>query len=152
MEEGLTLYRATGAEIGRPYWLCRLAEAYMRAARFNDSARVLEEALDGANKTDGRQYEAEIYRIKGELLLKRDPSNLKEALTSFQRAIGIARNQSAKSLELRATMSLARLLAKQGQRDEARTMLSEIYNWFTEGFDTADLKEAKALLDDLSGR
>jgi len=85
------------------------------------------------------------------LLLKQEDSNAAEAQNCFQRAIEIASKQSAKSLELRATMSLARLLAKQGRRDEARTMLAEIYNWFTEGFDTADLKDAKALLEALSG-
>jgi predicted ATPase len=150
MEEGLRLYRKTRAEIGRPYWLCGSVEAYMRAARFNDCARALEEALNSANETDGRQYEAEIYRLKGELLLKRDPSDSAEAFTSFQRAIATARNQSAKSLELRATTSLARLLAKENRGNEARIMLAKIYDWFTEGFDTADLKEAKALLNELA--
>jgi class 3 adenylate cyclase/predicted ATPase len=150
MQEGLSLYRATGAEIGLPYHLCGLAEAYIRAARYGEGAIVLEEALVAADKSDERQYEAEIYRMRGELLLKRNPSNPIEALTSFQRAIAISQNQTAKSLELRATMSLARLLAKQGRRDKARAILADIYNWFTEGFDTADLKEAKALLDELS--
>ena len=89
-------------------------------------------------------------RIKGELLLKQDASNSAEAQNCFERAVEIARKQSAKSLELRAAISLARLLAEHGRRDEARTKLAEIYNWFTEGFDTADLKDAKALLDDLS--
>ena len=84
------------------------------------------------------------------MLLRQDYSNLEQAQRCFQRAIEIARTQSAKSWELRATMSLARLLNKQGRCDEARTMLAEIYNWFTEGFDTADLKDAKALLDELS--
>jgi predicted ATPase len=97
-----------------------------------------------------RQYEAEAHRLKGELLLRRDHSKAAEAQSCFQRAIEIARKQSARSLELRAMTSLARLLPKQGRRDEARTMLAEIYDWFTEGFDTADLKEAKALLDELS--
>jgi len=85
------------------------------------------------------------------LLLRQDDSNTAEAQSSFERAIEIARKQSAKSPELRATTSLARLLASQGRRDEARAMLAEIYNWFTEGFDTADLKDAKALLDELAG-
>jgi len=89
-------------------------------------------------------------RLKGELLLKQDNSNTAEAQKCFERAIEIARKQSAKSLELRATMSLARLLDKRGKRDEARAMLADIYNWFTEGFDTADLKDAKALLDELT--
>ena len=101
-------------------------------------------------ETEGRQYEAEIDRLRGELLLKQDHSNAAAAQKCFELAIEIARSQSAKSLELRATMSLARLLASQGRRDEARTMLAEIYNWFTEGFETADLKDAQALLDELS--
>src|SRR6266851_1069944 len=94
---------------------------------------------------------AEMHRLKGELLLRQDSSNAAEAQNCFERAIEIARKQSAKSLELRATMSLAQLLAKQGRRDEARAMLAEIYGWFTEGFETADLEEAKALLDDVAG-
>jgi len=99
---------------------------------------------------EDRHYEAEIHRLKGELLLKeQDDSSAAEAQSCFERAIEIARKQSAKSLELRATMSLGRLLDEQGRRDEARVMLAGIYNWFTEGFDTADLKDAKALLDEL---
>jgi predicted ATPase len=90
--------------------------------------------------------------LKGELLLMRDDSSGAEAEGCFQRAIEIARNQNAKSWELRATTSLARLLAKQGKRAEARAMLAAIYGWFTEGFDTADVKDAKALLDELSTR
>jgi predicted ATPase len=107
------------------------------------------EALTWVDKNNEYFYEAELYRLKGELLRKRDDSNIAEAQSCFDRAIAIARNQSAKTFELRATMSLARLLAKQGRGVEARTMLADIYNWFTEGFDTADLKDAKALLDEL---
>jgi predicted ATPase len=92
--------------------------------------------------------ESEIHRLKGELLLNADQEEA--AAQSFRDAIELARRQSAKSWELRATTSLARLLGKQGHRDEAHTMLTEIYNWFTEGFDTADLRDAKALLDELS--
>jgi predicted ATPase len=112
---------------------------------------ALTEALAAADEHENRYYEAETHRLKGELLLKQDDSNAAEAQSSFERAIEIARGQSAKSWELRATMSLARLLAKQGRRDEARAMLGAIYNWFTEGFDTADLKDSKALLDELAG-
>jgi predicted ATPase len=112
----------------------------------------LAEALADVKETEGRQYEAEIDRLKGELLLKQDHSNAAEAQKCFEQAINIARNQSAKSWELRATMSLSRLLAKQGRRDEARSILAEIYAWFTEGFDTADLMEAKALLDQLNAQ
>ena len=120
-----------------PHWLSLLAEACMESGRLEDGLSVLAEALAFANENEGRGYDAEIYRLKGELLLKQNDSYTAEAQSCFQRAIEIAREQSAKSWELRATMSLARLLAKQGRRDEARTMLADIYNWFTEGFDTA---------------
>ena len=91
-----------------------------------------------------------IHRLRGELLLRQTDSNAAEAQKCFERAIEIARKQSAKSFELRATVSLARLFRDIGRRDEARTMLADIYGWFTEGFDTADLKDAKAMLDELS--
>src|SRR5580693_2662142 len=97
---------------------------------------------------ENRIYEAEMYRLKGELLLQQKDSSAAEAQRCFERAIAIARTQSATSFELRATTSLARLLGSQGRRDEALTMLADIYNWFTEGFDTADLKDAKTLLDE----
>ena len=122
------------------------------AGRLDDGLSALTEALAVADEHEDRYYEAETYRLKGELLLKQDDSNAAEAQRCFERAIEIARKQSAKSWELRATMSLARLLAKQGRRDEARTMLADIYDWFTEGFDTADLKDAKALLDELNDK
>jgi class 3 adenylate cyclase/predicted ATPase len=150
MREGLADYQKTGAGIGLTYHFCSLAEAYMWAGDFDEAAKILEEALNTANKTYERHYDAEIYRLKGELLMQRDPPNPAEALTNFQRAVAIARNQSAKSWELRGATSLARLLASQGRRNEAVAMLAEIYNWFTEGFDTADLKEAKGLLDELA--
>ena len=103
------------------------------------------------DKTDERFYEAEIYRLKGELLLGRStPDASPRPETCFQQALAVARRQQAKSLELRAAMSLARLWQRQGKRAEARELLAPIYNWFTEGFDTADLQEAKALLDALS--
>jgi predicted ATPase len=149
IEEGLSAYRATGAETGGPRWLSWLAEACMESGRLNDGLSVLAEALANVQETEGRQYEAEIYRLRGELLLKQDHSNATEAQKCFERAIEIAGIQSAKSLELRATISLARLLVSQGRRDEGRTMLADIYGWFTEGFDTADLKDAKSLLEDL---
>ena len=150
LQEGLAAVLATGAEVVRPYYLCLLAEAYMETGRLDDGLNVLTEALAAADEHENRHYEAEIHRLRGELLLKQDDSNAAEARSCFERAIEVARRQSAKSLELRATTSLARLLAKQGRRDEARTMLAEIYNWFTEGFDTPDLKDAKALLDGLA--
>ncbi len=95
-------------------------------------------------------YESELYRLKGELLLARDASNAAQAEGSFRTAIDASPSERAKSWELRAAMSLARLLDTQGRRGEARTMLADIYNWFTEGFDTRDLKDAKALLEELN--
>jgi predicted ATPase len=149
IEKGLSAYRLTAAEIGGPRWLSWLAEACIESGRLNDGLGVLAEALAGVKETEGHQYEPEIYRLRGELLLKQNHSNAGEAQKCFERAIEIARGQSAKSLELRAATSLARLLDKQGKRKEARSMLGDIYKWFTEGFDTADLIDAKALLDEL---
>jgi predicted ATPase len=152
-EEGIALIQQSLAMARaydglRPYFHWLLAEAFIRADRLNDAVSALKEAASALPKP--HQREAEIYRLNGELLLKQSDSNGDEAWNCFQHAIEIARIQSAKSLELRATMSLARLLAKQNRCDEARALLAEIYNWFTEGFDTADLKEAKALIDELS--
>jgi predicted ATPase len=134
----------------RPYFLCLLAEACTQTGRLDDGLGALTEALAAADEHENRCNEAEMHRLKGELLLKQNNSNVEEAQSCFERAIEIAHKQNAKSLELRATTSLARLLAKQGRCGEARAMLVEIYNWFTEGFDTADLKDAKELLDELN--
>ncbi|MGZ6253978.1 MAG: ATP-binding protein, partial [Candidatus Binataceae bacterium] len=150
IREGLAAFRAIGDGVLLPHAFCLLAEACEEAGRLDDGLGALTEALAAANEHEIRHYEAEMHRLKGELLLRQDHSKAAEAEGCFQRAVEIARNQNAKSLELRATMSLARLLAKQGRRDEARAMLAEIYGWFTEGFDTADLKEAKTLLDELN--
>jgi class 3 adenylate cyclase len=134
----------------RPSVLAMLAEAHLELRQPVAGFRALEDALSRVEPTSERMYESELYRLKGELLLAEDVSNAAQAEQSFRTAIDIARKQSAKSWELRATTSLARLLTKQVKRDEARAMLAEIYNWFTEGFDTADLKDAKALLEELS--
>jgi predicted ATPase len=150
IQEGLAAHRAAGAEVERPRNLSLLAEACMKTGRLDDGLGALTEALAAAEENENRECESEIHRLKGELLLKQDLSNAPEAQRCFERAIEIARKQSAKSWELRATTSLARLLDQQRRRDEARPMLAEIYGWFTEGFDTADLKDAKALLDELS--
>jgi predicted ATPase len=150
IREGLAAIRMTGADIGRPWFLYLLAEACMEGGRLAEALSALMEALAIVNKHEERHFEAEIHRLIGELLLKQNDSNALEAQGCFQRAIEVARKQSAKSWELRATMSLARLLAESGKRNEARTMLAEIYNWFTEGFDTADLKDAKTLLNRLT--
>jgi predicted ATPase len=126
-----------------------LAQAFISAGHFNDAANALTEA-GNLEHQQASLMEAEIYRLRGEVLLRQSYFKSDEAWDCFQRAIEIARSQSAKSWELRATMSLARLLAKQNRRDEAHSLLAEIYNWFTEGFDTADLREAKLLLDQLT--
>jgi predicted ATPase len=156
-EEGLKLiqrafaeHRAAGAEVNRSEFLYWLAEAYCATGRLDEALDTLNNALGVAEEHENLWQEAEIYRLKGEFLLRKGDSNSAEAQGCFERAIEIARKQSAKSLELSATTSLGRLLAKQGRRDKARAMLAEIYGWFTEGFDTPDLKDAKALLDELN--
>jgi class 3 adenylate cyclase/predicted ATPase len=150
LEDCLASNRTTGLRMVQPHYFCRLAEACGSVGRFDRALDVLNEGLTLADETEDRYYEAETYRLKGEILLKQSSSNGTEAQRCFERAIDVALRQKAKSFELRATMSLTRLLASQGHRNEARTMLAEIYNWFTEGFDTADLKDAKALLDELA--
>jgi predicted ATPase len=191
MRRGLAAFRATGAEVVRPYYLAVLAEAYGKVGQVEEGLNTLTEALSLVNKNGERFYEAELYRLKGELSLqsavhsrqsqeenqkakgksKKEaggwrletgsspqapslkplaPSGAEqEAEEYFLKAIEIARKQQAKSLELRATVSLARLWQRQGKHHAARDMLSEIYDWFTEGFDTKDLQEAKALLEEL---
>ena len=150
IRNGLAAFRAIGVEVFRPHALCLLAEACLEAGRLEDSLDAISEALDATDKHEIRHYETEIHRLKGELLLRQGESNFAEAERCFKRAVGIARRQRAKSFELRATTSLVRLLRDTDRRDEARAMLAEIYDWFTEGFETADLKDAKALLDELS--
>ena len=149
----------------RSQFLALLAEVHGKMGQPEEGLIALAEALAAVDKTWERRWEAELHRLKGELTLQKlisssrfsvtEPRPLMldtqgEAEACFLKAIEIACKQQAKSLELRATTSLARLLAKQGRRDEAHAMLAEIYGWFTEGFDTADLKDAKALLDELS--
>jgi len=149
LNQGLRAYRATGAELARPYLLALLAEAHGTLGEPEAGLAGLAEALTVVNKTGARFYEPELYRLQGELLLQQNSANQAEAETCFHQAIAIAQNQQAKSLELRATTSLARLWQQQGKRQEAYDLLAPVYHWFTEGFDTADLKDAKALLDEL---
>jgi len=124
-------------------------EGLLVAKRADDGLRAVGEGLRDLEANRRQWDHAELYRLKGELLLLQN-AGATETESCFREAIEIAQRQWAKSWELRATMSLARLLGKQNRREEARTMLAEIYGWFTEGFDTADLKEAKELLDELS--
>jgi predicted ATPase len=145
--QGLRAYRATGAELGRPHFLALLAEAYGTMGEPKAGLTVLTEALTLAETTGERWYEAELHRLKGELLLQQSSDNHLEAEACFHHAIDIARNQQAKSFELRTVTSLARLWQQQGKRQEAHDLLAPVYGGFTEGFDTADLQDAKALLD-----
>jgi TOMM system kinase/cyclase fusion protein len=150
MHHGLTAWRAMGIEAGLPYWLAMLAEAYGSTGQVEAGRRVLAEALTLVDTTEERWWEAELHRLEGELLLALSMDNAAQAETCFHQALDIARRQQAKSLELRAAMRLSRLWQQQGKRTEAYQLLAEIYGWFTEGFDTADLQEAKVLLAELS--
>jgi class 3 adenylate cyclase/predicted ATPase len=150
MREALADWRAPGTRFFLPYFLAIATEVCCELKSVDEAIAFVAEALDLVDRTGERWYEAELHRLSGELLWLRDPSSVSAAERSFRTAIEIARKQEAKSLELRATTSLARLLAKQGNRREARAMLAPLYGWFTEGFDTLDLKDAKALLDELN--
>jgi TOMM system kinase/cyclase fusion protein len=148
--EGLSALRAIGADSNQTCYLALLAEAYGTTGEPEAGLTALAEALRQADKTDERWYESELYRLKGALLLQQSWNNQVEAEMCFHHAMAIAQNQSAKSWGLRAATSLARLWQSQGKREEARQVLGDIYGWFTEGFDTADLQEAKALLEELT--
>jgi predicted ATPase len=127
-----------------------LAEAYGNTGQTSEGLNVVNEELANARVTECCCYEAELHRIKGELLLGQVTADEQQAEACFQNALKITRGQNAKSLELRAAMSLSRLWQRQGKMPEARQLLTDIYGWFTEGFDTADLKAAKALLEELT--
>jgi len=149
MRGGIKAAESTGVVV--PTWcLFPLAEEYLRAGRSSEAGALVDQMLERVQSTGNREEEADVYRLKGELSMMRDAPDKIAAEKWFRAAIEVARLQSAKLYELRSTTSLARLLDKKGKRDEARTMLAEIYGWFTEGFSTADLKDAKALLDELS--
>jgi class 3 adenylate cyclase/predicted ATPase len=150
ISRGMDIMPST-AVVARYLFRHLLAEVYLVAKRADDGLRVVSECLRDLEGGKRDIDHAELHRLKGELLLLQNASAQAQAESSFREAIEIAQRQQAKSWELRATMSLARLLATQGRRDEARAILAEIYNWFTEGFDTADLKDAKALLNQLAG-
>jgi predicted ATPase len=148
MRAGLAAKRATGAEIKVPYYLGLLAEAHRRINRTMDGLILLRDAFEVLERTDERWYEAELYRLRGEMLIANADRHGAESWIS--RGLATAQKQSAKFWELRASTSLARLWRDQGKRAEARGLLAPIYGWFTEGFDTPDLKEAKALLEELA--
>jgi predicted ATPase len=150
IRQGLTAWRATGAEQARPYILALLAEAYGTIAQPESGLTVLAEALTLAETTGDRSYNPELYRLKGVLLLQQSADNHAEAQACFQQALDVAHSQQAKSLELRAATNLSRLWQQQGKRADARHLLAEVYSWFTEGFDTPDPREAQALFDELA--
>jgi predicted ATPase len=167
MRQGLVAWQATGAEVFRSYYFALLAEVYGKKGQSAEGLALLPEAFAAMHQTGELLFEAELYRLKGDLTLQKEfqvssskfqvppspqpltPSTQTEAEACLLKAIDIARQQQAKSLELRATVSLARLWQQQGKKSEAHQMLSDIYHWFTEGFDTKDLQEAKALLESL---
>ena len=148
MRQALAEWRAMGSGMAVSYWLTLLAEAYGQAGQAEEGLRLLAEALTHVDNTGERLCAAEVYRLKGELLLRQAIPDEAQAETCLHQALDIARHQQAKSWELRAAVSLSRLWQRQGKRAEARLLLAEVYGWFTEGFDTADLQEAKALLDE----
>ena len=153
IRQGLDAWRAMGTEVWRPSLVSLLVEAYGKGGQVEEGLTVLAEALAAVNRSEERMYEAELWRLRGELTLQASAqsteSRAQEAEGYFLKAIDIARQQQAKSWELRASTSLARLWQQQSKQKEARQMLAEIYGWFTEGFDTKDLQEAKALLESL---
>jgi predicted ATPase len=150
MHQGLAAIQAMGQRQSLSAWSALLAEAYGRIGQAEEGLRLLAEALAHVDHTGVRVYEAEVYRLKGELLQQQAVPNVRQAEACFQQALVIARCQQAKSWELRAALSLSHLWHQQGKKDQARELLAPIYGWFTEGFDTTDLQEAKTLLEALA--
>jgi predicted ATPase len=147
---GIAGFRSTGSTAYVPEWLAFLAEAYAELGQFDDAWHSISEANAVVRTTKETWCEAEINRIAGRMALRSPQPDTAKAEAYFERALAVARQQQAKSWELRAAMSMARLWRDQGKREEARDLLAPVYGWFTEGFDTLDLKEAKALLEELS--
>jgi predicted ATPase len=153
MQEGLAQFDALGASWAQPYFLALLAEAYQEGGRIGDALNSAGQALIRVEKTAERWYEPELLRLQGDLLLARGTAGVQaevEAESRFRQALAIARQQDAKSLELRAAVSLGCLWRRQGRRQEARELLAAIHGWFSEGFATPDLQAARQLLDELS--
>jgi predicted ATPase len=152
MEQGLASHRAMGAELVQPYYLAMLAEVYGNTEQVEAGGQVVAEGLAKTDMHGERWWEAELYRLKGELLLRmpRGLQHTAEAEACFRQAIDIAHRQHARGWELRVALSLSRLWQRQGKRDAARQLLAESYGWCTEGFDTTDLQEARALLEELA--
>ncbi|HSF33592.1 MAG TPA: AAA family ATPase [Candidatus Tectomicrobia bacterium] len=159
IQQGLAIWRADGQELAQPFWLALLAEQHGKAGQVEKGLHLLSEALELAHGREARLWEAELYRLQGEFLLRQAPGKGDkviaqteiDAQTCFRQALDIAHRQRAKSLELRAAMSLSRLWQRQGKKTVACQMLTAFYTWFSEGFDTVDLQEARALLEQLGG-
>ena len=149
LTSGITSTRSMGTTLHLPRTLAHLATAHAELGQFDDAWRCIEEAITAAERTKETWFEAEVNRVAGEIALKSPEPDAAKAEAYFERALAIACAQQAKSWELRAAMSMTRLWRDQGKRDEACNLLVSVYGWFTEGFDTIDLKEAKALLDEL---
>ena len=147
---GRSMYESTGATLGLSWRSPHLSAAYAELGQFDDAWRCVNEAITAVEATKETWCEAESHRVAGEIALKSPEANVPNAQAHFERALAVARAQQAKSWELRAAMSMARLLRDQGKRDEARDQLAPVYGWFTEGFDTLDLKEAKAVMEQLT--
>ncbi|PON14529.1 hypothetical protein C2W62_28585 [Candidatus Entotheonella serta] len=153
MRQGIAAYRARNGDLSMPRWFTYLAEAHRRHGQVEAGLEVLAEAQALIDKNGDRLFEAEIYRLRGELLSRAEAETIHAEggpEASFRQALEVARMQRAKWLELRAAVSLCRLWQQEGRRAEARALLAETYAWFTEGFDTVDLQVARALLDELS--
>jgi predicted ATPase len=150
IRQGLTVSQGGPLPLYRPYFLMLLAEAYSRAGQPEAGLAVLAEAVTLMSATEARWWEAEVSRLKGELLGQLPSPDVHQVEACFQQALDVARQQWAKALELRAAVSLSRWWQQQGKRDDARELLAPIYDWFTEGFDTIDLQEAEVLLEELS--
>jgi predicted ATPase len=146
---GIAAFRSTGATCWLPLHLSYLAKSYASLGQFDEAWRCVGEAMNKIETTKETWFEAEVNRIAGEIALKSPQPDAAKAEACFERALTVSRQQQAKSWELRAAMSLARLWRDQGKVQQARELLAPVYGWFTEGFDTRDLKEAKALLDAL---
>jgi predicted ATPase len=146
---GMAEFRLTGATLWMPLYLSYLAGAYAELGQFDDAWRCIGEAMTAVETTKETWCEAEVNRTAGEIAVLSPERDATKAEGYFERALAVARAQQAKSWELRAAMSLARLWRDQGKRADARDLLAPVYGWFTEGFDTLDLKEAKALLAEL---
>jgi predicted ATPase len=150
IQQGMAASRATGATQNRPEELALLAEVSAQLGRIAEGLEALTEALATLDQSEARLWEAELYRLRGELLLQQKVAQAEEAELCFQQGLVVARRQQARSWELRAATSLSRLWQQQGKRAAAYELLAPVFGWFTEGFNTADLREAKALLDALA--